>query len=123
MRLEPAHSIQFEAYMSHSLNSFKGGYIGDYIEDYIGAIKGDTRSLDYRSHESVVPIFQSDLSKWLQRLKPAALELKSVHRSGRRCARSARVLVHEVPRLELKGLRAYVADLRLTTCGFSLCCF
>ena len=33
--------------MSHSLNSLKGGYIGDYIiGTTIGAIKGDTRSLD-----------------------------------------------------------------------------
>ena len=33
-------------YMSHSLNSLKGGYIGDYI----GVIKGDTRSLDNGSY-------------------------------------------------------------------------
>ena len=33
--------------MSYSLNSLKGGYIGDYI----GVIKGDTRSLDYSSDE------------------------------------------------------------------------
>ena len=30
--------------MSYSLNSLKGGYIGDYD------IKGDTRSLDYGSY-------------------------------------------------------------------------
>ena len=37
--------------MSHSLNSLKGGYIGDYIgDDNITIIKGDTRSLDSSSH-------------------------------------------------------------------------
>ena len=30
--------------MSYSLNSSKEGYIGDFL----GVIKGDTRSLDYR---------------------------------------------------------------------------
>ena len=35
----------------YSLNSLKGGYIGDYVEDYYrGVIKGDTRSLDYGSY-------------------------------------------------------------------------
>ena len=34
--------------MYYSLNSLKGGYIGIII----GGIKGDTRSLDYSSHES-----------------------------------------------------------------------
>ena len=39
--------------MSHSLNSLKGGYIGDYIQGTTtGASKGDTRSLDYSSHVS-----------------------------------------------------------------------
>ena len=33
--------------MSYSLNSLKGGYIGDYMGD----IKGDTRSLDYGSYD------------------------------------------------------------------------
>ena len=33
--------------MSQSLNSVKGGYIGDSIGDYI---RGDARSLDYGSH-------------------------------------------------------------------------
>ena len=33
-------------YMSYSLNSLKGAYIGDYI----GVIRGDTRSLDYSSY-------------------------------------------------------------------------
>ena len=37
--------------MSYSLNSLKGGYIRDYIGDYYRDIKGDTRSLDYRSYE------------------------------------------------------------------------
>ena len=36
--------------MSHSLNSLKGGYIGDYIGTTIGVVKGDTRSLDYSLH-------------------------------------------------------------------------
>ena len=35
--------------MSHSLNSLKGGYIGDYLGDYYRHYKGDTRSLDYSS--------------------------------------------------------------------------
>ena len=37
---------------SYSLNSLKGGYIGEYIGTMIGGIKGDTRSLDYSSDES-----------------------------------------------------------------------
>ena len=37
-------------HMSYSLNSLKGGYIGDYIEDYYRVIKGDTKSLDYSSY-------------------------------------------------------------------------
>ena len=37
--------------MGHNLNSLlKGGYVGDYLEDYYRVIKGDTRSLDYSSH-------------------------------------------------------------------------
>ena len=41
----------WDPYMSYSLNSLEGGYIGDYIGDYyIGVIKGDTRSLDYSSY-------------------------------------------------------------------------
>ena len=37
-------------YLSHSLNSLKGGYIGDYMRDYHrGVIMGDTRSLDHSS--------------------------------------------------------------------------
>ena len=43
--------------VSYSLNSLKGGYIGDYIGTTIGLIKGDTRSLDYSSsgsHTSVM---------------------------------------------------------------------
>ena len=39
--------------MSHSLNSLKGGYIRDYIGDYYGVIKGDTRSLDSGSYEGL----------------------------------------------------------------------
>ena len=37
-------------YIICSLNSLKGGYIGDYLGDCYRFIKGDTRSLDYRSH-------------------------------------------------------------------------
>ena len=36
--------------MSYSLNSLKGGYIGDYIGDYYRGTKGDTRSLDNGSN-------------------------------------------------------------------------
>ena len=36
-------------YMSNGLNSLKGGYIGDYI----GVIKGDTRSLDNGSYGTI----------------------------------------------------------------------
>ena len=39
-------------HMSYSLNSLKGGYIGDYIRDYYRVIKGDTRSLDNGSYDS-----------------------------------------------------------------------
>ena len=35
--------------MGHGLNSFKGGYIEDYIRGIIGLIEWDTRSLDYSS--------------------------------------------------------------------------
>ena len=38
--------------MSHSLNSLKGVYIGDYIGATIGDVKGDTRSLDSSSYEA-----------------------------------------------------------------------
>ena len=37
-------------YMSYSLNSLKGGYIGDHIGTIKGDIKEDTRSLDYSSY-------------------------------------------------------------------------
>ena len=37
--------------MYYSLNSIEGGYIGDYISGSImEVIKGNPRSLDYRSH-------------------------------------------------------------------------
>ena len=39
--------------MSYSLNSLKGGFIGDYRGNIIGAIKGDTRSLDYSSYSDI----------------------------------------------------------------------
>ena len=38
--------IYIYIYMNHSLNSLKGGYIGDSMGTTIGVIKGDTRSLD-----------------------------------------------------------------------------
>ena len=37
--------------MSYSLKLLIGGCIGDYIRDYYGVIKGDTRSLGHRSPE------------------------------------------------------------------------
>ena len=40
--------------MSYSLNSVKGGHMGDYIGDYHGVIKGDTRSLDCSSCQNVL---------------------------------------------------------------------
>ena len=41
--------------MSHSLNSLKGGCIGDFIRDYyIGVAAGNAGSLDYSSHELVL---------------------------------------------------------------------
>ena len=44
---------ELHRYMSFSLNSFCGGYIGDCIGDYYRVIKGDTRSLDYSSYDHV----------------------------------------------------------------------
>ena len=41
-------------YMSYSLNSLKGGYIGDYIGTTIGVIKKDTRNLDNGSYKDHV---------------------------------------------------------------------
>ena len=38
------------ANMDYSLNSFKGGYRGDYIVDYHGGFRGDTRILDCGSY-------------------------------------------------------------------------
>ena len=50
--------------MTHSLNSLKGIYIGDYIKGTtIGDSKGDTRSLDYSSYEPMW--FATDSSHWL----------------------------------------------------------
>ena len=40
----------YEAVVKTSQNSLKGGYIRDHIENTIGVVKGDTRSLDYSSH-------------------------------------------------------------------------
>ena len=37
--------------MSHSPNTLKGGYIGDYIGDCYRVMKGDTRSLDYSAYK------------------------------------------------------------------------
>ena len=46
--------------MSYSLNSLKGGYIGDYMGTTIGVIKGDTRSLDSSSHVVQSPLVVSN---------------------------------------------------------------
>ena len=40
--------------MSYSLNSLRGGFIGDYIWDSCGVIKGDTRSLDCSSYRAYI---------------------------------------------------------------------
>ena len=37
--------------MSYSLNSLKGGSIGDYLGEYYGEIKGHTRNLDCGSYQ------------------------------------------------------------------------
>ena len=42
--------LTFNPYLSYSLKSLKGGYIGDYIGDYYRGYYGDTRSLDYGSY-------------------------------------------------------------------------
>ena len=39
--------------MSYSLNSLKGGFMGDYIGATIRVIKGDTSSLEHGSYEIV----------------------------------------------------------------------
>ena len=39
--------------MNCSLNPLKEGYIGDYVGTTIRVIKGDTRSLDYGSYDTV----------------------------------------------------------------------
>ena len=36
--------------MSQNLNSLKGGYVRDYMGDYDGVIKEDTRSSGYSSY-------------------------------------------------------------------------
>ena len=41
--------------MYYSLNSFKSGYIWDYIAEHIGVTKRDTRSLDYSSYSTYYP--------------------------------------------------------------------
>ena len=45
-----ARNVGSDYHTSYSLNSLKGGYIGDYIGTTIRDIKGDTRSLDYSSY-------------------------------------------------------------------------
>ena len=42
--------LGFKVYMSYSLNSLKGGYIGDYIWESYRGLQEDARSLDYSSH-------------------------------------------------------------------------
>ena len=55
--------------MSCSLNSLKGGYVGDYIGDYyIGVIKGDARSLDYGSYVDEPDAISRDLADILFRV-------------------------------------------------------
>ena len=58
IELQPLSTVQgrsvcgrFSCNMSYNLNSLKGGYIGDYIGNYYRDIRGDTRSLDYSSHD------------------------------------------------------------------------
>ena len=51
--------------MSYSLNSLKGGYIGDYIRDDYGFIKGDTRSLDKGSYFLILTITHKDVTSVL----------------------------------------------------------
>ena len=61
--------------MGYSLNSLKRGHIRDFIGNYLGAIKEDTRSLDYGSHgiakrSSVVWLgFRSECSEECTRLE------------------------------------------------------
>ena len=42
-----------QTHVNHSLNSLKGGYMGDYMWPTIGDSKGDTRSLDNGSCKGV----------------------------------------------------------------------
>ena len=49
----------FVQHVYYSLNSSKGGYIGDYIGDYYRVIKGDTRSLDYSLEGEEVRVWLS----------------------------------------------------------------
>ena len=51
----PHHEGQGASHqLSHSLNSLKGDYIGEYMGTNIGVIKGDTRSLDSGSTEKQI---------------------------------------------------------------------
>ena len=61
--------------MSYSLNSLKGGYIGEFIGDTIRVFKEDTRSLDNGSNKIVdlkVPGVKEDIVIRLWRRLPEA---------------------------------------------------
>ena len=64
--------------MSYSLNSLKGGYIGEYIGTNIGGIKGDTRSLDYSSY----PQHKAEVPSEFIRLLPELLSLRPMAIAG-----------------------------------------
>ena len=42
--------LSFKPYMTYSLYSSKGGYVGIILRIAIGVVKEDTRSLDFGSH-------------------------------------------------------------------------
>ena len=47
--------INTRLHMSHSLNSLNGAIKGITLETTIRLLKGDTRSLDYSSHDALLP--------------------------------------------------------------------
>ena len=66
-------------HMSCSLNSLKGGYIGDYIGDYSRVIKEDSRSLDYSSYMKAAQATSMQDS--------SSASLQGAHRRARTCCR------------------------------------
>ena len=50
--------------MSHSLNSLKGGFIGDSLGGYYRHYKGDTRSLDYTSNNDMPQKLRGSLQSY-----------------------------------------------------------